>query len=68
MSIALAVFAAMLALYAFGCYRAGAYFGPFYQWRTREEYPHQFWFVMVVNLCVSLFFAFMAIYSAIHGQ
>jgi hypothetical protein len=68
MSISLAVFAGILALYAFGCYRAGAYFGPFYQWRTREEYPHEFWANIVLYCCLSLMLAAWAIYSAVHDQ
>jgi hypothetical protein len=68
MSIGLAVFAILSALYAFGCYRAGAYFGRFYQWRTREEYPHGFWINIVFYCCMSLMLAALAINCRVHGE
>ena len=67
MSIFLAGFAAVLALYAFGCYRAGGFFGTFYQWKTREEYPHPFWFMIAYSSCLSLMLAAAAIYCAVQG-
>ena len=68
MSVSLAVFAIILALYAFGCYRAGGFFGPFYQWKTHEEDPRHFQAVIFVYGCVSLILAALAAYLAVQGQ
>jgi uncharacterized membrane protein YbhN (UPF0104 family) len=68
MSIVLAVFAIVLALYAFGCYRADGFFDRWYQWKTREEDPRRFWIAIAIYSCLSLALAALAVYSAINGQ
>jgi len=51
------ILAALPALMAFGCYRAGAFVDWRYQWRTRQEAPRYFWFTVSAYLCISVLIA-----------
>jgi len=48
--------AALPALMAFGCYRAGAFFDWRYRWRTRQEAPRYFWATVCAYLGMSALF------------
>jgi len=56
-----AAFAIIAAACAFGCYRAGAFFGWRWRWVTREEEPRQFWSVIVLYSGIALIFAGFAL-------
>ena len=55
------VIAAVAAAYAYGCYRAGAFFDWRWRWVTRGEDPQQFRATLVLYSGVALIFAGLAL-------